>query len=199
MHAEFAVVQVDALRCLWVDRQHAAQSRRKEDSIGVDLHGPIVVPIQASGDDLLPDLDKDVEVQCSPELPALAALEVAIDNSGVEAGPHLDDPAAVDCVLIATEQAHTGLVLHGQQLLLVGIRQHECEAKEGSGLNVLLRSKEVADVAGSPLLVRTVRVARSHVDRAPISVPLPCVQADASPVLDEASGFIIGPLLAEVV
>mmetsp|Transcript_34177 Transcript_34177/g.67272 ORF Transcript_34177/g.67272 Transcript_34177/m.67272 type:complete len:224 (+) Transcript_34177:60-731(+) len=134
MHAELAVVQVDAFLSLWVNFQHLQQPVRKEDRIRVDLCCPVMHQEAILADNLRPDSDKDVEVQCSTEFTTLAALQVAVHHRGVDTRGHLNDTVAVDSVLVASEKAHAFVELHRKQVLLVAARQHEGKAKQVSFL-----------------------------------------------------------------
>mmetsp|Transcript_95862 Transcript_95862/g.232996 ORF Transcript_95862/g.232996 Transcript_95862/m.232996 type:complete len:210 (-) Transcript_95862:674-1303(-) len=144
-----------------------------------------------------PDSDEDVEVQRSSKLATLATLEVAVDNPCLDAFINLDDPIAVDSILIACEQAHTLLVLHRQEFLLVAVRQHESEAVKCASWEVRLRWL-VAGSPEEPLLVLVVHVACLHEDHSAVDLALCSIHARPSPALEEARLVVKHPLLAPV-
>mmetsp|Transcript_67725 Transcript_67725/g.218816 ORF Transcript_67725/g.218816 Transcript_67725/m.218816 type:complete len:391 (-) Transcript_67725:842-2014(-) len=197
MQAKLAIVQVGALLGLWMQRKDLEKPRGEKDGIGVDLHCPIMMLEASLLDDLGPDSDEDVQVQGGPKLASLSALEVTVDDGCVDPWRHLNHLVAVNCKLIAREETHLLLVLHGQQRLLITTWQHEGEAIEGSW-RILLQRGLIAVDPEVPLLIQLGHIAGLYVQHARVNFPLAGIQASSAPALDDTSGLIIHPLLTPV-
>mmetsp|Transcript_14703 Transcript_14703/g.40368 ORF Transcript_14703/g.40368 Transcript_14703/m.40368 type:complete len:258 (+) Transcript_14703:476-1249(+) len=120
------------------------QALGKENSIWIHLGDPIVLLVPAVVDDPLPDFEKEVRlcrgkiveyrdedpgvegrVRVAPELDR----EVCRHYCRPDAWAHRERDVAVDIPSVAAEDADSFLVLELQQLLLVGVRDHQGEAK----------------------------------------------------------------------
>mmetsp|Transcript_5855 Transcript_5855/g.17417 ORF Transcript_5855/g.17417 Transcript_5855/m.17417 type:complete len:342 (-) Transcript_5855:267-1292(-) len=143
-----------------------------------------------------PDGDEDVKVQGRSELAPHAALQVAVDDTGLDP-VHVEDPVAVDGVLVTGKQAHVPPVLHRQQVLLVALGQHEGEAVEGAWIVIKLL-RLLAGGPEQPPLVRAVGVTGLDVDHPTFDVALRSIYTGPTPALDEASVVVKHPLLAPV-
>mmetsp|Transcript_21015 Transcript_21015/g.45473 ORF Transcript_21015/g.45473 Transcript_21015/m.45473 type:complete len:210 (-) Transcript_21015:1704-2333(-) len=138
METVLAVVQVNSVLALVVHTDHLSKPVGEEDSIGIYLHYPIMFQVVSVSHHLVPEGDEDGEVEGGSELTALLALKVAVDLARVETICDLVGAVAEDLVLVALKEADLALVLHGEQLLLIGVREHEGGAKEG-GTELLAR------------------------------------------------------------
>mmetsp|Transcript_20815 Transcript_20815/g.46128 ORF Transcript_20815/g.46128 Transcript_20815/m.46128 type:complete len:710 (-) Transcript_20815:198-2327(-) len=181
--------------------QDGAEARGQEDRVGVHLDGPVVLHEDGVLLDPLPDRDEDVEVQRRLELASHPALQVAVDDARGQPVGHLDRHVAVDGVGLAGEEADTRLELHGQQPLLVSVRQHQREAVHGHVRRADdcrdLRDAHVREGAHLELLVPARRVAGAEEDRA--VVPVVFVGVDAGPAPAAEVPVLEGELLVPAV
>mmetsp|Transcript_82376 Transcript_82376/g.233606 ORF Transcript_82376/g.233606 Transcript_82376/m.233606 type:complete len:250 (+) Transcript_82376:65-814(+) len=132
VHAELAVVQVHPVWVYFIGIlvQNFTQSPREKHAVWVNLYRPIIALGCAIHDDPRPHCHENVEVQCSLELTAIRALEVAIDDDRSDVGGQLNHLVAVDRVFVAGEEAGVLLVLHPDEAGLVARRQHQGEAEQ---------------------------------------------------------------------
>mmetsp|Transcript_139400 Transcript_139400/g.445837 ORF Transcript_139400/g.445837 Transcript_139400/m.445837 type:complete len:322 (+) Transcript_139400:369-1334(+) len=131
MQAELAIVQIDAMRTLIaVPLEHHPQAGGEKDTVGVDLHGPAVLRVNAISDDLPPDGYENVRVQRRLELTAKLALQVHIDEIRDQARGHLQRDIAENGRLVAREERGLFCMEHRQEHGLVPKGQHQRPAKE---------------------------------------------------------------------
>mmetsp|Transcript_38185 Transcript_38185/g.106383 ORF Transcript_38185/g.106383 Transcript_38185/m.106383 type:complete len:344 (-) Transcript_38185:716-1747(-) len=197
VHAKLAIVQVDARLLFWVDRQDILEPVREKHGVRVDLHSPIMLLEAALADDLRPDSDENVQVECRSKLAALPALEVAVNDECDQASVHLDDPVAVHSSLVTPKQAHFLLVLHRQKFLLVAVRQHKRKAIKRASW-VVRQGLLVASGSKFPTLHGALGVACLHDHLSTVDIGLCCFNAGPAPVLDNAHVTVVHPLLTPV-
>eukprot|EP00428_Durinskia_dybowskii_P076247 CAMPEP_0170391680 /NCGR_PEP_ID=MMETSP0117_2-20130122/19797_1 /TAXON_ID=400756 /ORGANISM="Durinskia baltica, Strain CSIRO CS-38" /LENGTH=463 /DNA_ID=CAMNT_0010647785 /DNA_START=209 /DNA_END=1598 /DNA_ORIENTATION=- len=201
VQAVFAVVQVHprGVQVLRMPAEVIAEAIDDEHRVRVNLDGPVVRPEGAHKEDLGPHGDEDVEVQGRAKLPALFAAEVAVDGPGAHVLCDRHLLVAEHVRGLAGEKARPLLGLHRQELLLVAPRHHHGEAVQAARVRRRRRPIEGllhgAPAEELPLLVPIVRVARSHVDHAPVDLALARLEADPLPTLHEACDAVVGPLL----
>mmetsp|Transcript_119061 Transcript_119061/g.237419 ORF Transcript_119061/g.237419 Transcript_119061/m.237419 type:complete len:214 (-) Transcript_119061:585-1226(-) len=121
MHAKLAVVEVHAIDVLWVVRQQSTESRGKEDSIGVNLHCPLMGIVPSLLNNCLPNLPEDVKVQSCAKLATKITRQAGVDKVSLDPGSNCYALVTENGVLLTSKNACAALVLHCQQTLLIAV------------------------------------------------------------------------------
>mmetsp|Transcript_5887 Transcript_5887/g.18180 ORF Transcript_5887/g.18180 Transcript_5887/m.18180 type:complete len:365 (+) Transcript_5887:341-1435(+) len=133
-----AVVDIHPIQALLVGLlqalQDAPEPNGEEDSVGVDLHRPVAEAELAVAEDLLPEGYEDAGVQRRARVAPVLAPQVAADGGAPHSRTDLQHGAAVEGVLIASEDALLLPELQLQQPQLIASWLQKGEAEERPGL-----------------------------------------------------------------
>mmetsp|Transcript_5166 Transcript_5166/g.13639 ORF Transcript_5166/g.13639 Transcript_5166/m.13639 type:complete len:206 (-) Transcript_5166:439-1056(-) len=130
VHAELAVVEVDPVGRLHVMCENGSQAGWEEHSIRIHFNCPLVNSPPCPAEHRIPDLQEDVQVQCSAKLASCFAFQVHVDFDCGDFISQCDLLIAEYLRRVAREQARMLGYDVLQQFGLVARRVHQRKAVE---------------------------------------------------------------------